>query len=61
MGDFWAFFGYLLPCRRLFPNLQSGFCLQILVLDRPVSLVRELSARFYASEVSKFMVMPVLF
>ncbi|GKV27724.1 hypothetical protein SLEP1_g36860 [Rubroshorea leprosula] len=32
-----------------------------MVPDRPVSLVRELSARFYASEVSKFMVMPVLF
>ncbi|GKV41991.1 hypothetical protein SLEP1_g49453 [Rubroshorea leprosula] len=32
-----------------------------IVPDRPVNLVRELSARFYASEVSKFMVMPILF
>ncbi|GKV07182.1 hypothetical protein SLEP1_g18983 [Rubroshorea leprosula] len=31
-----------------------------MVPDRSVSLVRGLSARFYASEVSKFMVMPVL-
>ncbi|GKV13597.1 hypothetical protein SLEP1_g24590 [Rubroshorea leprosula] len=32
-----------------------------MVLDPRGTLVRELSARFYASEVSKFMVMPLLF
>ncbi|GKV07202.1 hypothetical protein SLEP1_g19000 [Rubroshorea leprosula] len=34
------------------PNCSSGLACWILVLDRPVSLVRELSARFYASELN---------
>ncbi|GKU95934.1 hypothetical protein SLEP1_g9230 [Rubroshorea leprosula] len=36
---------------------SSGFSWRILVLDLWGALVRELSARFCASEVSKFMVM----
>ncbi|GKV35587.1 hypothetical protein SLEP1_g43835 [Rubroshorea leprosula] len=42
-----------LPSASL-PNCSS-------VLLAKLCLVRELSARFYASEISKFMVMPVLF
>ncbi|GKV02829.1 hypothetical protein SLEP1_g15218 [Rubroshorea leprosula] len=35
-----------------------GIALGLRLLDRSVSLVRDLSARFYASEVSKIMVTP---
>ncbi|GKV51112.1 hypothetical protein SLEP1_g57788 [Rubroshorea leprosula] len=50
---------WVLACRRpLLLPARSGSCWKFLVLDRPVSLVRELSARFYVSEVSKIMVMP---